>query len=258
MLESPSSARYGEAWTRDESILAFELYCRIPFQQTKANNPEVKALATVLGRTPASVARKLGNFGAFDPALQRADISGLTHTSKLDGMIWKEFHNDWNGLVWQAHELRRRFGRSTNESTHLIPPEGPSETVRMRKVRIHQAFFRDAILSSYDGACCVTGLAIPKCLIASHIVPWSKAENLRTDPTNGVCLSATFDRLFEEGLMTITPELRIRFSSTLARSRDTIIQKLILTYDAQEIRRPNRFLPDGAHLAWHQKNRFQH
>ena len=74
----------GQPWTREQLILAFELYCRIPFQRTKANDSRVKELAALLGRTPASVARKLGNFGAFDPVLAARDISGLTHGSKLD------------------------------------------------------------------------------------------------------------------------------------------------------------------------------
>ena len=63
--------------TRDELILAFYLYCRIPFQKTKASTPEVQELAALLQRSPASIARKLGNFGAFDPELKRRRISGL-------------------------------------------------------------------------------------------------------------------------------------------------------------------------------------
>ena len=111
-MNHPSGrARYGALWNRSESILAFELYCRIPFQKTKANNPAVKELAVILGRTPASVARKLGNFGAFDPTLRRMEIRGLTHTSKLDREIWDEFRADGNGLVWQAALLRNRLSR---------------------------------------------------------------------------------------------------------------------------------------------------
>ena len=64
-----ASEKYGSLWTRDELVLALYLYCQIPFAKTKANNPEVIRLAHVIGRTPASVARKLGNFGAFDPLL---------------------------------------------------------------------------------------------------------------------------------------------------------------------------------------------
>ena len=102
ILKSPES-RYGRLWNREELILAFELYCRIPFQKTKANNPEVINLAKIIRRTPASVARKIGNFGAFDPVLQNQKIKGLTHTSKMDRKIWNEFHADWNALVWEAN-----------------------------------------------------------------------------------------------------------------------------------------------------------
>ena len=124
-------SRYGVLWNREESVLAFELYCKLPFQKTKTNNPAVKELATLLSRTPASVARKLGNFGAFDPALQRVDIRGLTHTSKLDREIWDEFHANWNGLVWEANQLRQSLGRGQSGSDIFILPSGPSETTRL-------------------------------------------------------------------------------------------------------------------------------
>ncbi|MDY6908911.1 MAG: HNH endonuclease family protein [Thermodesulfobacteriota bacterium] len=89
-------SRYGQTWTREELILAFDLYCRIPFQQTKASNPKVQELAALIGRTPSSVARKLGNFGAFDQELQRSGISGLIHASKLDNdlipLVYSRYH----------------------------------------------------------------------------------------------------------------------------------------------------------------------
>lgn len=256
-MKGPSSdVRYGALWNREESILAFDLYCRIPFQRTKANNPAVKGLAAILGRTPASVARKLGNFGAFDPALQNQNISGLTHTSKLDQEIWDEFHADWNALVWEATQLRAQFGESKAIETPFTPPDGPSETVRMTRQRVHQAFFRDAILSSYERTCCVTGIALPECLVASHIVPWSVEEDLRTDPTNGLCLSATLDRLFDAGLMTVTVDLTVRMSTRLLESRQSPVQNLLCVYHDRPIKKPHRFLPAETHLKWHHEHRF--
>ena len=62
--------RYGQKWNRKETILAFDLYYRIPFRLTKRTTPAVIELANLIGRTPSSVARKLGNFGSFDPKLQ--------------------------------------------------------------------------------------------------------------------------------------------------------------------------------------------
>lgn len=257
MRPNEKESRYGVLWSREESILAFDLYCRIPFQKTKANNPAVQALARLLRRTPTSVARKLGNFGAVDPALQKLKIKGLTHTSKLDGEIWEEFHVDWNGLVLEANSLRKSFGQAPEAEKNLKKPGGPSETRRMTKQRLHQAFFRDAVLSSYETTCCVTGLAHSECLIASHIVPWSADERFRSDPTNGLCLSATFDRLFDAGLMTVTPELTIRFSSRVADSRSAVDRELLCCYDGCAIKKPRRFLPSKDRLEWHGINRFQ-
>ena len=92
-------ANDGLPWTREQLIVAFELYCRVPFGRITTRNPLIRELAVILGRTPASVTRKLGNFGAFDPELAARNVSGLTHASKLDKSIWDEFHSDWNGLV---------------------------------------------------------------------------------------------------------------------------------------------------------------
>lgn len=257
MTSEATDARYGAFWNREESILAFDLYCRIPFQKTKTNNPAVKELATLLGRTPASVARKLGNFGAFDPTLQRVQIKGLSHTSKLDREIWNEFHADWSALVWEADQLRTKRGRMSLYEQVVKTPSGPSEVERLAKQRVHQAFFRDAVLSSYESTCCVTGLAIRECLIASHIIPWSKDERIRIDPTNGLCLSGTFDRLFDAGLMTVTGDLIIHFSSRVLKLKNSVAQELICTYESRSIRKPHRFLPCPEHLEWHGKHRFE-
>ncbi len=36
-------------WTKEETILAFELYCRTPFGRIHANNPEIIQLANMIG-----------------------------------------------------------------------------------------------------------------------------------------------------------------------------------------------------------------
>lgn len=261
MMGVPEREKYGTPWDREESILAFELYCRIPFQTTKANNPAVSALATLLKRTPASVARKLGNFGAFDPSLQMVEIKGLTHTSKLDRQVWDEFHADWNGLILEASLIRKRYtsslGLEKAGEAYLNQPSGPSERERLVRQRLHQDFFREAVLSSYDASCCVTGIRIHECLIASHIVPWSKDEKYRADPTNGLCLSATFDRLFDAGLMTITGDLLIQMSPEILSSQERTTREMVAHYNGRSIRKPHRFSPCVARLQWHSSHVFR-
>jgi putative restriction endonuclease len=251
--------RYGTLWNREELILAFDLYCRIPFEKTKANNPQVIELAKLLKRSPASVARKLGNFGSFDPSLQERQISGLIHRSKLDGEVWLEFNNDWNRLVLEARRLRDMLG-STQVSVEwdddIRFPQGASEKETLRKSRVHQSFFRDAVLSAYEDTCCVTGLRIKECLVASHIVPWSVSEPFRADPRNGLCLSATFDRLFDRGLITLTPDLEVAISGSLLENRDKRVQELVSRFHGVPMIRPRRFFPSQDHLRWHRSNIF--
>ena len=47
--------RNGIKWNREETILAYELYCRTPFSRISQNNPEIRKLAELMGRTPGSV-----------------------------------------------------------------------------------------------------------------------------------------------------------------------------------------------------------
>ncbi len=258
MVATPS--QYGQPWTRDELILAFDLYCRIPFKATKASNPKVIELAQLLNRSAAAVARKLGNFGAFDPALRKQRIVGLTHTAKLDREIWNEFHRDWAGLVEHAARLRVRLGvRSTQDDLgrHFDRLRGPSERTALTRQRLHQAFFREAVLSSYNNSCCVTGLSVSEALIASHIIPWSTDVGRRADPRNGLCLSATFDRLFDAGLLTIERDLTIRVSQILRSRTDKATGTLILRYHGRAVRRPCRFTPSEECLDWHRQNVFR-
>lgn len=247
----------GKPWTREQLVLAFELYCRVPFGRITTRNPLIRELAVGLGRTPASVTRKLGNFGAFDPDLAARNVSGLTHGSKLDRAIWDEFHRDWNGLVVRAHEIRRRLKPSEGVERPTAPPLGPSERIVTVKQRLHQAFFRDAVLSSYNSRCCVTGIPLVECLIAGHIIPWSIDERRRADPTNGLCLSATFDRVFESGLMTIADDLTLRVSKRIRSLADRAVIEHVAGRHGQKITPPVRFYPDPACLRWHRENIFE-
>lgn len=98
-----------EAWTRDQLLVAFGLYCRIPFQKTKANNPSVIQVAHLIGRSPASVAMKLGNFGSFDPALRTKGIKGLSGASRADRAIWDQFNQSWERLSIESELATERL-----------------------------------------------------------------------------------------------------------------------------------------------------
>ena len=64
------------------------------------SNPQVKELASFIGRSVGAVVRKLGNFASFDPMLQARGIGGLPNASKLDKEVWNEYMQDWGDLFF--------------------------------------------------------------------------------------------------------------------------------------------------------------
>ncbi len=242
-------------WTRDELIVAFNLYCRIPFGRIHIRNPEIIDLAKALGRTPSSVSWKLANLARLDPALQKRQIRGASHGSKAEEEIWNEFHQDWDAFAFESQRLMAQLKGIPPEA--LVPPEiFPEGKTReaIVKTRVNQAFFRSAVLAAYGCKCCVTGLSIPELLTASHIVPWRSDTKNRTNPRNGLCLNAIHDKAFDCGLITVTPDYRVRVSNVLKKSShsgDNIRQSLFLKYEGERIVLPSRFLPDAAFLGYH-------
>lgn len=252
-MDSGKPARYGLDWTREESILAFDLYCRIPFKKTKANNPEVIKLAHALERSPAGVARKLGNLGAFDPELKKQDITGLSHTSDLDEAIWQEFNDNWEALVIEADRLRtEKMGQTLADESEPSLPDvvGPTERLTTAKQRIYQNFFRASVLSGYNRQCCICRLPHPEILIASHIIPWSVQEDARVNPQNGLCLCASHDLAFERGLIGIGTDFSILLSEKAKRSKDASSQSLFGAFEGKKIILPDRFIPRVEFLNW--------
>jgi putative restriction endonuclease len=248
-------------WTRDDLIIAFNLYCKIPFGQIDQRNSVVIALANVLGRTPASLAWKLANFARLDPALQKQGIKGASHGSKGEVEVWEEFNNNWVSLAFESERLLADLThRSVEEMNGLNEDELPKEGLereRLVRVRVNQRFFRSTVLTSYESQCCITGLAIRSLLTASHIAPWAKDQNNRMNPRNGLCLNVLHHRAFDEGLITITPEFRVRVSSSLANAPTGDANHTFFgPYKNQRARLPRRFLPDPMLLDWHNNTVF--
>ena len=80
--------------------------------------------------------------------------------------------------------------------------------------RVGQGTFRKALFEKYQGRCIITGLDHPKLLVASHIKPWAVSSNReRLSVDNGLLLSATYDRLFDSGLITFDRQGKIFLSS---------------------------------------------
>ena len=169
-------------WTKEQTIVALNLYCKIPFNRVTSTHPEIIKIAKTIGRSTNSLKMKIGNFGSFDPELKKRGIVGLSNTSKLDKEVWMEFNSNWENLAFESEKLIADFSNmSLEQSLELDITNFPlgKEREAVIKARVNQTFFRSAILSSYNSKCCITGLSIPALLVASHIIPWSMSDKAR-------------------------------------------------------------------------------
>jgi putative restriction endonuclease len=207
-------------WTREELILAFSLYLKLPFGKLHHGNPEIIHLAGILDRTPNSIAMRLSNFASVDPYHQQRGVKGLTGGLRQVEPIWNEFISNKAELLFESEKILAYLEKQTIESKFAEILTGTEnlkgETkVREVKTRVNQNVFRQIVLANYNRKCAITGIDLPDLLVASHIIPWAQNEDERLNPENGICLSALYDRAFDKGLIGITEKYQIILASEL-------------------------------------------
>ena len=111
-----------------------------------------------------------------------------------------------------------------------------------------QAVFANAVKGNYGWECAVTGISTKAFLVASHIVPWSEDEDIRLDPTNGICLSTLVDRAFDSGYLTISTAGRtsVRWEKV---EDDPILKLELAKIDDVALAEPTASPPDPDKLA---------
>ncbi len=249
-----------KAWCRDELLVAFNAYCRIPFGRLNKSNSDIVKLSRMLGRTPSAVSMKLCNFASFDPAHLERDVKGLRNASKGDRAIWDEFHGDWEGLAFESEEaLGRLYGLGEQAEAGQREEKAvvATEAERTVRVRLVQRFFREAVLSSYGYCCSVCAFGVVEMLNASHIVPWSKDAKRRADPCNGLSLCVLHDRAFDRGFMTVDEEYRVVVAGAVKIEDVPELHEVgLLKIEGRKISLPERFRPDEGALEYHRENVF--
>ncbi|MBI5074288.1 MAG: HNH endonuclease [Nitrospirae bacterium] len=245
-------------WSRRELIVAFNLYCQMPFGKIHSRNPIIMQVAKQLNRTSSSVAMKMLNFASLDPIITDSGRHGLGNASNADREVWEEFHRDWENLALEGQlYLHRANVFSSKELPQIEATDFTGKTKKATvEVRLKQSFFRQAVLSSYQARCCMTGLADPRLLVASHIIPWSQDKANRLNPSNGLCLSALHDKAFDQGLITVLPNWEIRVSKHLDGSKNAFCKMAIVFLEGKKIKLPEKFLPMIEFLDYHNKNIF--
>ena len=255
-------------WTREHFLIALNLYCKLPFGKLDRKNALIIEVATKMGRSPGSLAMKLVNFASLDPVQQARGISGLSGATKQDKTMWVEFHSNLSVLGTRSEELlhdlftkdeTKEVDFLARDRVRLVAPTGPTETLATVKVRRGQQFFRQSVLTAYDVRCCISGINIPRLLVASHIKPWGEFPNERLNPRNGLCLSTLHDAAFDSGLITLDDQLNVVLSQRLRSFfPQPSLEQNFVPFAGQPIRLPGKLAePDADFLHYHREKLFQ-
>lgn len=253
----------GDPWSREEMILVFNLYLKLPYGQMDHRNKQVKELASIMGRTDNSVAMRLNNFAACDPILISRGITSLNANRSRCQLYWDEFFNNQESLAYESERILSDYQEtSIEEKYHSILDEIPinitgENRVREVKTRVNQFFFRQMVLANYSGRCALTGIDLDELLVASHIIPWAKNERERLNPENGICLSSLYDKAFDCGLISFSNDYRVIFSSKLKNNvgKDYYV-KYFEPIEQKHLMTPNKYYPNTSFLEWHRDTVF--
>lgn len=136
----------------------------------------------------------------------------------------------------------------------IAAPETPVErryALRAVKQRLHQASFREAVITAYNGRCALSGLPEPLLLDAAHIIS-DKDERLgQPIVPNGIPLSKIHHAAFDAHLIGIDPDYRLHVSERLLIQKDGPMLEALKHLDGGTIHLPGRAKdqPDRDRLA---------
>jgi len=184
-----------ENWTREELVLALNLYFKLPFGKLHTGTHDIQELALIIGRTVNSVAMRLNNFASLDPYHFNRGIGGLKNVSKDCTRVWNEFIKNREELIFEAESILAEREHKTIEVKYRniiddIPIMVGEERLSLIKTRVNQSVFRQFVLANYNYSCAISGINATDLLVASHIIPWAVNVKERLNPENGLCLSA--------------------------------------------------------------------
>lgn len=244
-------------WTKDELILALNLYLKLPFGKLHSANSDIIHLSKIIGRTASSVAMRLNNFASIDPYHQQRGVGGLPGGKKQVEPIWNEFINNKDELLFESERIlaeKENIAIEKKFSEILKGTENLKGEYKLREVktRVNQNAFRQIVMANYDNKCAITGIDIPELLVASHIIPWSENEKERLNPENGICLSPLYDRAFDKGYISITEKFEILISAELKKKqkKEYYLQHFSRLVGSKIIT-PEKYYPNKKFLEFH-------
>ena len=251
------------AWEIDEVILALGLYVITPYSRITERNPRVRLLAAAIGRSAGAVSMKLGNLASCDKSVADSGRKGFGNLSAKDREAWARFTDPATGLVRTAslRDAVERIAASrgiplgfldAGEDEAGLPaafrksppeaaPDAPAwvridgaERLVTRKERVHQDYFRRAVLANCGMRCAVTGCGPESLLEAAHILPWAEFPEERLEIGNGLALNVLLHAAYDRDLIGITADGVVKVSREL-RAEEGGLRPLLDSIDGAAI-----------------------
>ncbi len=192
----------------------------------------------------------------------------LTQPFWFDREAWIPAPSDWPKSTVQGKgydaldsrgydlwsQVQERLGSSIPE---LKVREEPARYSRSEvDIRLGQGGFRVVVTDAYRRRCAITGESTLPVLEAAHIRPYASEGPHSLD--NGLLLRSDMHILFDKGLLTITPDLRLEVSPQIQEQYSN--GKLYYSYQGSDLKSlPESLLerPSPDFLAWHNQHVFQ-
>jgi putative restriction endonuclease len=157
---------------------------------------------------------------------------------------------DWDPAMLRAGLA---FGAPLTSAETATVPDAAERKYALRTVRqrLHQARFREAVLTAYGSRCAITGLPEPRLLDAAHIIGDLEDEGQPIVP-NGLPLSKVHHAAFDANLIGIDADFRIHVSDALLSINDgPMFEQGVKSKHGEKIRLPSRSkdYPDRDRLA---------
>ena len=121
--------------------------------------------------------------------------------------------------------------------------------------RLGQGTFRVAVSEAYGWGCAVSGEHSVPALDAAHIRP--VVDDGPYSVNNGLLLRADIHRLFDQGYLTVTEDLRVEVSARLREDYEN--GRSYYPFHGQQVLAPRRSVdrPSAEFLRWHNETRYK-
>ena len=147
------------------------------------------------------------------------DVTSIWKSSIVQGKSFNTADAVGNQLWQKVYTLinvymEDRKEETVKDSILLSEPSGPAYGISfMSKVRLGQGSFRVMVTDAYSRKCSITGEKTLPVLEAAHIKPYASSGPHAT--TNGILLRADIHKLFDNGYITVSNEMKVEVSSKI-------------------------------------------